>query len=164
MRRQLGFVGLTVGLLVLGALTVRHEVARIHAGRVLFAVEQRTEAALRQGQIPAGLVANNIASLRAIGPLDPAEVGIPVALAGQYLVLGRWDAAVAGYDTALRLEPRPEIYLNRGRALYGAGRREDALEDFHRAVLLAPLLSRVLPDEVRTVVVERVRAQTGWFS
>lgn len=164
MKRQLAFGVLAAGLLALAILALRHDINRFHAGRVLFAVESRTAEALRQGAVPAGLVASNIATLRAIAPRDPAEVGIPVALAGQYLILGRWDGAIAGYDAALRLEPRPEIYLNRGRALYGAGRQQEAVAEFERAVLLAPHLARVLPGSVRDQVVASVRARTGWFN
>jgi predicted O-linked N-acetylglucosamine transferase (SPINDLY family) len=51
--------------------------------------------------------------------------------------LGRHDAAVAGYDQAIRLEPRDALaWCNRGGALRALGRDELALDSYARAIAL----------------------------
>lgn len=103
----------------------------------------------RSGRVPRNLVAGNLRVLREARRLDPSDVGIPVALAGQYMLLERPEAAVKAYREALELEPRPEIYLNLGHALVEAGSREQAREAVATAVRLTPRLRREVPPGLR---------------
>ena len=159
MRRRLLFAAATLASLALGILVGEQGIDQLRASHVLRAVELRTASALRGGPGAATIVIQNVAALRTIAALDPAEVGIPVALGSQYLVLGRYDSAIGAYEQALRLEIRPETYLNLGRALLGADRRSEALSAFERAVLLSPRLESELGEEVRAEVAQRVRAR-----
>ena len=89
----------------------------------------------------------NIARLRQAGQLDPLEIGIPIARGSQYYLLRQPQAAVEAYEEALRLEPRPEIYLNLGRALDLAGRRDEASRAFFLASRMDPRLLPEVPPE-----------------
>ena len=134
---------------VLAAATVgqyRRGFDRLTAGHLLRAVQARTLAATRapaaQGTV---LLKGNLELLRRAGELDPAEIAIVVGRGSQYLLLRRPDAAIGAYRQALTLEPRPEIYLNLGRAQQMAGRNEEAQASFDEAVRLDPHLAPQVP-------------------
>jgi tetratricopeptide (TPR) repeat protein len=105
----------------------------------------------RTGQAPRELVSGHFRLLRQARRLDPSEVGVLVALGGQYLLLGQPEPAIATYREALALEPRPETYLNLGMALFEAGRPEEARAAFETAVRLAPRLASRVPPGMRSV-------------
>jgi len=121
---------------------------RMTASRLLSNVEALT-LAVASGQVPPQALASNLEALRRAAPLDPLQVGIPIARGSQYYLLGRPEPAEQAYAEALRLEPRPEGYLGLGRAQWLAGRREEALRSFGLAIRLDPLLAPELPAEAR---------------
>jgi tetratricopeptide (TPR) repeat protein len=162
MKARIGAAVLAVVIAALWVSSLREGLGRIAASRVLLTVEARTAAAIRMGEKGPPVLIQNVAALRQVSALDPADVGLTVALASQYLLLQRWDSAIATYTAALAREPRPEIYLNRGRALLGAGRPQEAYADFETAVMLAPFLSKAVPPTHHAQVVARVKAKTGW--
>jgi tetratricopeptide (TPR) repeat protein len=135
-----------VFVLVLGlsAQTVRWR-HRMTASRLLRVVEVRSMSAVSAGQAPPQLMIDNLTMLRRAAPLDPVEVGIPIARGTQYLFLLRLEAAQRSYEEAQALEPRPEGYFNLGRAQLLAGRREEALRNFAVAVRLDPGLAKEIP-------------------
>lgn len=120
---------------------------RLTASRVLRQVEVLTMTAMTSGGISPQLVAANLQALRRAAPLDPVEVGIPIARGTQYWLLGRNDEAAHFYEEALALEPRPEGYLNLGRAQWRAGRREEARRNFQIAVRLDPRFAEIVEAE-----------------
>jgi len=126
------------------AQTIRWRDRRL-ASRSLYVVEARTRAAIQAGRASRRLFADNLADLDRAARRAPAEIGVPVARGTQYLLLGSFDSAIAAYQEALRQEPRPEIYLNLGRAQYAAGRRDEARESFAKAVQLDPRLAAEVP-------------------
>jgi O-antigen ligase len=134
--------------LSLAGQTVRWR-SRMLAGRLLARVEMLTAAVAQQGKAPRGLLHANLEALRLAASLDPVEVGIPIAQGSQHLVFGNYDAAIEEYRAAAALEPRPEIYLNLGRAELLGGRTEDAKRDFALAVRLDPRLAAMVPPAAR---------------
>jgi len=56
--------------------------------------------------------------------------------AAAYMQLQSWDKAIDDYASALSLEPDADLYLDRGMALYFAGRYQEALEDLDQSILL----------------------------
>ena len=122
---------------------------RMTASRALRQVELLTMAALSSGRAPRGLIPANLEALRRAAALDPLEVGIPIARGSQHLLLRNHRAAIEAYEEAARLEPRPEIDLNLGRALLDAGRPEEARVHFQRAVRLSPHLASLVPEHLR---------------
>lgn len=140
-----------VGLLLLAALlgqTVRWR-HRMAASRALRQVEMLSLAAASAGQAPPQLMTANLDVLSRVAPLAPAEVGIPIAQGTQYLFLARPEPAIRFYEEAVALEPRPEGYLNLGRAQWLAGQREEARRNFARAVRLDPRLAEQIPRTAR---------------
>lgn len=115
------------------------------ASRGLYLVEARTRAAIQAGRASRRLFADNLAELDRAERRAPAEVGILLARGTQLLLRGSFDSAVDAYQEALRQEPRPEVYLNLGRAQFAAGRREEAKESFAKAVQLDPRLAASVP-------------------
>ena len=78
-------------------------------------------------------------------PVSMGRISPLAAMVPWYLFLGRPEAAERSYQEAIDLEPRPEGYLNLGRAQWLGGRKEEALRSFGLAVKLDPLLARELP-------------------
>jgi tetratricopeptide (TPR) repeat protein len=132
-------------LLVLGLALVGQTIRwreRMTASRILNTVERMTMNARRTY-----VLYTNIELLRRAERLDPLEVGIPLARGSQHYLLRQPQAAVEAYEEALRLEPRPEIYLNLGRALDLAGRRDEARRAFFLASRMDPRLLPEVPPE-----------------
>jgi tetratricopeptide (TPR) repeat protein len=121
---------------------------RLLANRIVRQVELMTMAAVRSGSLSPRLVAINLAALRRAAALDPAEVAIPMARGGQFILLGRPHAALEAYGEALAVEPRPEIYLNLARAHRAAGDAARAQQALDRVSRLDPYLADT-PDPLR---------------
>lgn len=139
LNRGLAWAALAVLILALGFQTVRLR-DRLLASSLLRGAETRTLAAAATGRIASTLLQENLLDLERAARLDPSEVGVPLARGSQFLLMRRADAAIESYEHALALEPRPEIYLNRGRARLLAGQAAAAGEDFARAAKLDPAL------------------------
>jgi Flp pilus assembly protein TadD len=122
--------------------------------RVVEAVTDRAEAA--GGQVPSRVIGGSVRLLREAERLDPSDVAIRAALAGQFQLAGTPIRAEDALRKALALEPRPELYLNLGRVLLTNGDREAALDAFEDAVRLAPNLL----DEVPATLGPEVRRAT----
>lgn len=114
---------------------------RIEAGRIVREVEIFTRQAVLRGEAPRGLFERNLHQLERVAPMAPADVSIKLNIGTQYMLWGRFEAAVAAYRAALVIEPRAEIYLNLGRALVLAGRRNEADSALTTAVTLNPHLA-----------------------
>ncbi len=137
---------LTLALLVAAlAGQLRHTIHRLGASRALNQVELRSKAAVAAGRSSRLLFAENLQILRRAAELDPLEAGVPIARGAQHLLLGSAGAAEEAYIEALRLEPRPEIYLNLGRAHLLAGKLAAARQSFSTAVTLDPNLAEYVP-------------------
>jgi Flp pilus assembly protein TadD len=147
-RSPLAWVAVFLVLLAFLAQTGRLR-DRLTAGRMLRQVELLSMAAIARNQLPRGLVAANLELLRRAAVLDPTEIGIPIARGTQYLLLSNGSSAAQAYSEALALEPRPEVYLNLGRALATDGRVEEAREQFRIALRLDPNLAPIVPPELR---------------
>ncbi len=119
---------------------------RLAASRLLREVEAVTMSAMAARQLSEPLLFRHLEVLRTAASKDPVEVGIPIAAGTQYLLLRRNDAAIRAYEKAVALEPRPEGYLNLGRAQLAAGRPEEARANFQRAVRLEPRLILEVPE------------------
>lgn len=148
-RRLLAWaVTLALALALVGQ-TVRSK-DRIGASKRLRVVDVVTaQAVSATGEIPRQILGGNLRLLRQARTLDPADVTVPASLAAQHLLAGSPRRAVAVYEEAIALEPRPELYLNLGRALLTIGERERAVEAFSDAVRLAPRLRSQVPSTVR---------------
>ncbi len=131
-------------LLVALALHLRYAVGRFQVGIMLARVEAASLQAATAGRLSRTLLEHNLRTLDRASTLAPAEVLVPIQRAGQYVLMGRHDRAVAAYNDALGLEPRSEIYRNLGQAQWSQGQKEEAQESFLRAVWLDHVLIRQL--------------------
>lgn len=122
---------------------------RLEVSKALRVVEVMSDRMARMGQAPRQLVSGHFHILEDARRRDPSEVGVLVALGGQYALLGRPEAAIEAYREALALEPRPETWLNLGQVLLAAGREEEAREAYAKAVRLDPRLRDRVPETMR---------------
>lgn len=134
---------------------------RVRASRILQAVERVTYALEARGQVPARVLWTHVRLLEEAAKDDPAAVGIPLAEGSQYLLLNRPTEAIASYRRALELEPRPEIYLNLGRAYRLTGEVGQAGRAFERAVELDPRLADEVPELPRSPEAPPVAGRPG---
>ncbi len=144
--RRLLQVALALQLLWLG-LQVHRAFGLWRADRILKEVETATLQVVAGRRAPAALLLNHVAALTEAERLAPASASIRLAKGAQYLLLGRNEAAIEAYREALRLEPRPEIFLNLGRAQWRAGLEPEALDNFRIAARLDPSLLHKMPPE-----------------
>lgn len=133
-------------LLLAFALDLRRSGDIVRAQRLLRAVEGRTVAMLKSGNLQRPLLLAHVEALRDALRLDPADVAIRVAIGSEYLLLGDLERARLAYEEALAFEPRPEILLNLGKVALAAGDEERARAHFARAVRLDPLMRREVPE------------------
>lgn len=139
---------LAVLLLVAGYWQLGRGRDRQRASALLYEVEAISLGLISAGQAPRAYLQQNIRNLRTAAELDPLEVGIPLALGSQFLLLRSNLAAADAYRHALTVEPRPEVYLNLGKALYLAGHRQEAGESFEKAVALDWHLEVEIPQDM----------------
>ena len=118
---------------------------RLRAGAIGWRTEGVARAAASAGRAPRELFSESLRLLRLAETLDPSDVSLPLARGSQHLLLGSGEAAIEAYSEALRLEPRPEIYLNLGRAQLLVRQNAAARQSFLTAVRLDPNLAPYVP-------------------
>jgi O-antigen ligase len=111
---------------------------RLEASQIVRAVELINEAMIESNQMRRSLLYGQVRALRKALPLAPADVSIPLAVGGQYLLLGDGEEAERWLERARRLEPRPEIYAALATAQGMAGKSEEAQKSRAAAALLDP--------------------------
>jgi len=140
-------------------LTLRWDLRRLEASRALHQAEIITVGALSVGQVPRVLLQQNIRDLRQAAEKDPLEVGIPIALGSQYLLLRSPQASQEAYRSALALESRPEIYLNLGKAYQLAGDLNEAWKFYDQALLLDHHMEAQIPVQAHRRMPEEEEAE-----
>lgn len=122
---------------------------RVRGGVLLRQVEVVLMAVAQNGQAPPRLLSYNLEQLRKAARWSPTEVGVPIARGSQYLLFAHPQAAIDAYEAAAAFEPKPEIYLNLGRAHLAAGQPEEARKNFALAMRLDPRLAAAVPADLR---------------
>lgn len=90
------------------------------------------------------LATGGLLAFALVGDVSPQERDEPSAVmllrqASLHESRGDYDAAIAGYDRAIKAEPRNwQLYLLRGSARFKAGRIEESIEDLDQVVALEP--------------------------
>lgn len=122
---------------------------RLRGAVLLRQIELVLLAAAQRGQAPPQLLPYNLEQLRRAARWTPVEVGVPIARGSQYYLFGHLQAAIDAYEAAAAFEPKPEIYLNLGRAHFAAGHLEEARKSYALAVRLDPRMAAAVPAELR---------------
>jgi tetratricopeptide (TPR) repeat protein len=101
----------------------------------------------------------NLAALSACMRFTCRDVSLDMIAAANYRVLGRNDESVSQYRDALRLDRRPELFVNLAAAENANGDRVAALNDSLRAGLFSPWTVRSIEDgQLRQEVVRQLIA------
>jgi tetratricopeptide (TPR) repeat protein len=74
-------------------------------------------------------------------------------------VLGRWEEAADTYTEALRIDDRPEIYVNRGMVMLHMAKPEAAISDLATAAQFDPGVIEQLEGELRARVTAAAAAR-----
>lgn len=114
---------------------------RLAASGVLARAEVELLATARRGRGPLAVLQANTFNLEQAARWDPLEVGIPLTLGSYQLLMRNTESAYHSYQAALALEPRPELYLNLGRALRALNRLDEAQGMTDLALKLNPYLA-----------------------
>ncbi len=122
---------------------------RMAASRLLYRAEAISLEVMAAGTAPRAYLQQNLRDLRRAANLDPLEAAIPLALGSQFLLLDSPQAAQEAYLQALEIEPRPETYLNLGKAQFRSGQEEAARENFDRAIKLDWHFKSEIPRQAR---------------
>ena len=129
------------------------------ANHVLFDVGQRTEAAEPADLLKGMSVARtNLALLDSVAAVGRTDVNYHMLYAANARLLRRPDIARRHYDTALTIERRPEIYLQRGFNTLESGNLDGAMPDFIRAVRF----NRAMLDQLGGHLGQRVEYEAGY--
>ncbi|MEO1083613.1 MAG: hypothetical protein AAFY88_05175, partial [Acidobacteriota bacterium] len=140
---------LIVALAVVG--TVRFNQARdlLGASRLVAVAEGSILQVAQEGTVPPPLLQRNLALLRRAAEMDPAEVGVPIAEGGHFLLLKRHGAEIRSYERAAELEMRSEVFANLARVYLQTGDRDLAIEAMETAIILDHTQRKVFGDTLR---------------
>ncbi|MEM9553911.1 MAG: hypothetical protein AAGC60_06615 [Acidobacteriota bacterium] len=131
---------------------------RLGASRLVAVAEGLTAATATRGdRLSRQVLETNLLRLRRAAELDPYEVTVPIALGGQYVLLGRPEAAERAYLSAVEIEDRAEIWANLVQVYRGQGEVEKAMGAAQRAVALDGGFGRYFSDLQRR---RRARGET----
>lgn len=90
---------------------------------------------------------SGLAEAEAFRSRIPDNANLNIVVASTYTMLGRYDEALAVYESALRFDRRPEMYFNRAGIRLRLNDAEGAMSDYIRAVRFNPTLLRRIHDE-----------------
>lgn len=148
-------------LTLLAALVVFHwlVVAPWQCMRAIVFIEQGTRFALAHAKESEArrIAASNLKSLKEISGHCRTDVDLYLLLGFNARILGRFDEALQHLEDGLKVDDRPELYINRGRILLEMGRVDDAVNELSTAVEFDPALMDRLDPPLRT----RIRDEIG---
>ena len=122
-------------------------------------LQRRTLAAMEADpRVAAPVMRANIERLQHLQKHCPTVVDLYLVLGANLRFVNRIEDAVKVYETALRYDRRPEIYLNLGVALYDMGDTAAAMDNFVRARMFNQFIETEVPAAVRAEVRRRATA------
>jgi len=128
------------------------------ANLTMSAIEQRTQHAQGLDPVHAAPVARiNLEDLSRIATPQRLDPNWYMLDAANCEIVGRLPEAAEMYSRALRIDQRPELYVNRGTVLLQLGRFDAAVADLATAARFNPDVLYELSGDVRT----RVAAAAG---
>ncbi|MEO8504195.1 MAG: tetratricopeptide repeat protein [Acidobacteriota bacterium] len=142
--------GFLFACLAIGALAQARSAFRVmRSSRIVHTIESTSLAAARAGAEGLPLLRANLTLAREAVELDASSVAAAQALGSVYLLLGRPQEAISGYEKALRLQPTAELYMNLGHAALAKSDVAAAHTYFLRAAALDSRLAEQVPSAAR---------------
>ena len=161
---KLGRVLVAVVVIVAFAAAIRSFVVLpLQCQLVVKRTEDRTREvmAARPG-FRAVLARENIRALRRCEGRYPPDINLFMLLGANYQLAEEWEQAAEAYASALRIDRRPEIYINLGVTLLQLNEEQKAIDAFVTACAFAPqMLEEVPMGPVRDKVVKAIEQQYG---
>lgn len=90
------------------------------------------------GPSHAPLDPNETRALESLAQRDKSNAAVRVELGNLYMDHGQFDDAARWYREAVALKPEPDVIVDLGACLVNGGKASDGLEQFERALKLAP--------------------------
>jgi len=84
------------------------------------------------------IVRRSVADLQKCEAACPDDIAVQMALAAGYRALGQNAKAISAYETALKYDRRPELYLNLGQTQLAVGDSRNALPNLALACIYNP--------------------------
>jgi tetratricopeptide (TPR) repeat protein len=159
-----GRIPVAVCVVLAAVAAVLWQVDRVRINLAKKEIEQSTASALLMPPSRAANAARgNLARLAPLLRRNPVDVDLWLEAGANQRLLRQWEEAIESYTRALRIEPRPEVYLNLGHAEVQAGRIEGAIDHYARAVRFWESNVASVPIEWKLVYdrVETLRAEEG---
>lgn len=103
------------------------------------------------------IAATNLDKLQKIARNCRTDVDLYLLLSFNARILGRFDQALQYLEDGLRVDDRPELYINRGKILLEMGRIDDAVRELSTAVQFDPALMNLWDPALR----DRIAAEIG---
>jgi tetratricopeptide (TPR) repeat protein len=103
----------------------------------------------------------NIGALIRCEDSQPPDINLYMLLGANYQIVEEWDRAVAAYESALRIDRRPEIYLSLGTCHLETGEEQKAIDAFVAACAFAPAMIEEVPAAIREQVTGRIEEEYG---
>lgn len=101
----------------------------------------------------------NLELLAGLRESCPTEVRVPMLTGANLEFVGRAEDALASYQEALRVDQRPEIYVEMARMQLQLGQVDQAVASYVAATRFSPLvLDGILSEEIKRRVREQLHA------
>lgn len=127
---------------------------------VLQEVSRRSEIAQTADAATAAILARkNLDDLDRIATARRLDTAWYMLRGANCLILDRLPDALDAYTRALRVDDRPELYVNRGIALYHLGRIDETVADLTKAARFDPSVLDQLNPDLRARVVATIGRQ-----
>lgn len=102
----------------------------------------------------------NLEVLAALRESCPTEVRVPMLTGANLEFVGRAEDALASYKDALRVDRRPEIYVEMARMQLQLGQVDEAVASYVTATRFSPLLmDGIFSEEIKRRVREQLDAR-----
>jgi len=146
------------------ALTYRLVLVPIRCSHAILPIERQTRSALASSSASAArrIATANLARLEAVCGGCKTDVDLYLLRAFNLRILGRNEDALLELKNGLRIDNRPELYVNRGQILLEMGQLDAAVAEFAMVARFSPKLIESLDPELRArIAAEIVKSPLG---
>ena len=126
--------------------------------RAIVSIERATRFASTEARASGArrIAASNLESLKRISGHCRTDVDLYLLLSFNARIAGRLDEALRHLEDGLRVDDRPELYINRARILLEMGRIDDAVRELSTAAQFDPGHLDTLDPALRARIMDEV--------